>query len=616
MVSGKRPQFNLMVDPYTEQMLTRGVGGAPMTNLEAVRARKTPTFKDDPKTLMDNLFKGGFFGLGDVFEAGGPGFASMPYKPPKNVQEATKQITGKNDNIFQVPGEELNTKSASEINKALSENFVPKKDRLNYRKPETLDSDSALAQNIPIEEIERSKKAEEFRAQEAKIAEAQGMPQENLVGEGGEKDGEKAIEKLFEQSMEDYITNARGVGPEKRTKDLSEYKREFAEATGIDISGKVDKSAALMSLGLALMQNRAGKGFNVGRMLSEFGKAGEAAMPALEKAKTQARNDAIAAGKYALQTRASDRATDAANQEKLMNRGKYWVYKKGAKGAEFSEFDKGEFVDLNKFELNKLVNTPDFDKNYAFIDADDRFDILKTRAEALDKDPDKSWKGYERVSLIGGDPKETPYELTVQGSLRDANYELKPGEYNMKLGETKESVIDRMIGYQNGINKDMERFEGLIENINQGVSIPKQAIDRVKGFFRAIGYTPPGGMPGTTQQAKQQLKNFSIDNATEILKESGKTLSDGDRRLVNERVGQIDFFNADPALIMNQIRDVYNFTVQKSQDNLDQAIRALGRDFGVFVYPEGQDDMPESQEELDALNKATGRNLTMDDFKK
>ena len=218
MVSGKRSQFNLMLDPYTEQMLTRGVGGAPMTRLEAVKAKKTPTFKDDPKTLMDNLFKGGFFGLGDLFEAGGPRFASMPYVPPKNVQEATKQITGKEDNIFQVPGEELNTKSASEINKALSENFVPKKDRLNYKKPETLDSDSALAQNIPIEEIERSKKAEEFRAQEAKIAEAQGMPQENLVGEGGEKDGEKAIEKLFEQSMEDYITNARGVGPEKRTK--------------------------------------------------------------------------------------------------------------------------------------------------------------------------------------------------------------------------------------------------------------------------------------------------------------------------------------------------------------------------------------------------------------
>ena len=39
------------------------------------------------------------------------------------------------------------------------------------------------------------------------------------------------------------------------------------------------------------MQNRAGKGFNVGRMLSAVGKAGQAALPVLAQAKTQARND-------------------------------------------------------------------------------------------------------------------------------------------------------------------------------------------------------------------------------------------------------------------------------------------------------------------------------------
>ena len=34
---------------------------------------------------------------------------------------------------------------------------------------------------------------------------------------------------------------------------------------------------------------------------------------------------------------------------------------------QFSQFDKGEFVNLNKFELNKLINNPEFDKNYEFI---------------------------------------------------------------------------------------------------------------------------------------------------------------------------------------------------------------------------------------------------------
>jgi len=613
MVSGKRPQFNLMVDPYTEQMLRYGVGGAPMTNLEAVRARKTPTFKDDPKTLMDNLFKGGFFGLGDVFEAGGPGFASMPYKPPKNVQEATKQITGKNDNIFQVPGEELNTKSAFEINKALSENFVPKKDRLNYKKPETLDSDSALAQNIPIEEIERSKKAEEFRAQEAKIAEAQGMPQENLVGEGGEKDGEKAIEKLFEQSMEDYITNARGVGPEKRTKDLAEYKREFAEATGIDISGKVDKSAALMSLGLALMQNRAGKGFNVGRMLSEFGKAGEAAMPALEKAKTQARNDAIAAGKYALQTRASDRATDAANQEKLMDRQQYYVYRSGGKGAPYENFDDGDLVHLNKFELNKLIQDGNFDKEFSFIKAKDYFDIMK--AESKETDLGNAYGKEKSVSLLGGETDGVDSIYVVNAQLPDGNYKGK--KKNFGYLQTNENVVKKnFIEEQNSILREEDKFKGLVGQIQTGVSIPKQLASSVIQFGRNLGLDIGDG-PTAIAQARKKLEAIQLQEATEILQESGKTLSDTDRERVKAFVGEIDLANADEALIMQSLGRVYELILTSRQRNLDTAVDNLYSNFGIKIdFGTDSDDIPKNKEELDAMNKKFGTNYTMDDYKK
>ena len=45
---------------------------------------------------------------------------------------------------------------------------------------------------------------------------------------------------------------------------IEEYKKDFADATGIRIDGKPDKSAALMSFGLALMQKKAGKGFSSG----------------------------------------------------------------------------------------------------------------------------------------------------------------------------------------------------------------------------------------------------------------------------------------------------------------------------------------------------------------
>ena len=96
------------------------------------------------------------------------------------------------------------------------------------------------------------------------------------------------METAFAEAMENYIKMLRGTdAPAPQKKDIEYYKKEFAEATGIDPTGKVDKSDALMAFGLALMQNRAGKGFNVSRMLRSVGKAGEKAQPLLRDAKKQ-----------------------------------------------------------------------------------------------------------------------------------------------------------------------------------------------------------------------------------------------------------------------------------------------------------------------------------------
>ena len=81
---------------------------------------------------------------------------------------------------------------------------------------------------------------------------------------------------------------------------LEKYKQEFAEATGIDVSGKPDNSQALMAMGLSMMKNRAGKGFNIGNMLSAVGDAGEKAMPYVTKAASEAKAATAAAGKYAV----------------------------------------------------------------------------------------------------------------------------------------------------------------------------------------------------------------------------------------------------------------------------------------------------------------------------
>ncbi len=417
----------------------------------------------------------------------------------------------------------------------------------------------------------------------------------------------------FLAAMDDFFESARGAGPEMpKNRTIEEYKKVFSEATGIDTSGKVDKKDALMAFGLALMQNKAGKGFNVGKMLQSVGEAGDKAMPALQRAKTLAREGALAGGKYALQSQAADKATRAANQEKMMNRSQYWVYERGEPGAEFTGFDKGQLVPLSKYELNKLIMDPEFEKRYEFISAADRMEVLAKRAEGQDLG-DQWGSKFEPVSLIGGKWEDQPAALVVSGVAANPNYKGTTAT-KYRLGEDAGEVVNRFIGYQEGINKDQATFKTLIKNIEAGVSIPGQAIDKVTGFFRAIGYTPPGGMPSNTAQAKQALANFSIDNATDILKESGKTLSDGDRKLVSERVGKIDFFNNDPVLILNQVQDIYDFTVTKAQKNLDTAIGSLEKNFGISISSGKNSDMP-TQAELDAMNQANGTNLTMADFK-
>ena len=118
----------------------------------------------------------------------------------------------------------------------------------------------------------------------------------------GDYSGKEPTVDLFMEAMAEG-NKAKGEKPTKaasREDLLEKYKQEFADATGIDISGKPDNSQALMAMGLSMMQNRAGKGFNVGKMLSAVGEAGEKAMPELSRARQEAKAAKVAAGKYAL----------------------------------------------------------------------------------------------------------------------------------------------------------------------------------------------------------------------------------------------------------------------------------------------------------------------------
>ena len=476
---------------------------------------------------------------------------------------------------------------------------------------------SGLDVEYQMEQAEKEKArgeaAQAFRANEAQLVDSQGGLNSMSIADSKTVTQEQANEG-FLSAMDDFFEASRGAGPEMpKNRTIEEYKKVFSEATGIDTSGEVDKSDALMAFGLALMQNKAGKGFNVGKMLQSVGSAGDKAMPALQKAKDRARQGALAGGKYALQTQSADKATRAANEEKMMNRGKYWFYEKGKPGAEFEGFDKGQFENLNKYELNQLINDPEFSKKYEFINASDRFSILEKRAEGLDLG-DEWTNDLKNVSLIGGKADELPSALVVAGHPADANYGGKASA-PYKLGESEEGVVRRFGDFQTEVNKNEDVIKNLIENLQQGVSFPKQIAGNVAQLAKSLGLNVD---TSSTAKAKQALANIAIDNVLAILKESGRTISEGERNRVDKRVSKVDLSleGSDLNLILNQVEYVYDMVVTKPQRNLDNALKGFEENFGYSISggSNQKSDKP-TQAELDAMNAANNTNLTMADFK-
>ena len=468
-------------------------------------------------------------------------------------------------------------------------------------------NDSEIAQRMIADKnrsAAESAAAEEFRTEEAKSFDDTSMTI---------ADSEKIAEDTFKQAMDEFLGMARGASPEDRERTLEDYKKEFAAATGVDVSGKVDKSQALMALGLGLMQNRAGKGFNVGKILNAVGQAGEKALPELEKAKNKAQTAALAAGKYALESRGSDRAKDEAVKESLKNRSQYYVYKKGKEGEAFANFDQGDLTYLNKYELNKLMENPKFNDQFSFIEGSDYFELMKNDSNKTSVDYGDPYGKETKVSLLGGDIEGVNPIYIVDAQRPDGNYKGARKKYAY-MQTAPESVIANFKQEQNSILKEEEQFAELIGNIETGVSIPKQIVSSVIGFGRNLGLNLGDG-PTPIAKARRKLEQIQLMNATEILQESGKTLSDQDRERVKQFVGSIDLASADEEMILRTIGRVYDIVLKARQRNLDTAVGNMERDFGmpVDLRPENK---PASQAELDAMNKKDGTNLTMDDFNK
>ena len=309
-----------MADPlseYQKQLLARGLGDT----LQGEYANPYGMFSGPPKTKLGDITRGILGGI----ESGGE---FLQYLTSPREGGLPKKVT---DNVVEYLGspseyiKEQKKQSPEYLGEFGGLNKPPK---LSEQEMANILSDVETKADDKFDLFKKLSKLDvnfvdpslaEANKKQTKISQDKTTEDEMLAASGAldatysdnvapKKPKDDEIKDLFMSGVDEYMkVLGKEVPPEVgREEALKKYKNEFSEATGIDISGKPDTSAALMSLGLALMQNRAGSGFNVGRILSEVGRAGEKALPMFQEAKKEAKAATAAAGKYALQMIKSD----------------------------------------------------------------------------------------------------------------------------------------------------------------------------------------------------------------------------------------------------------------------------------------------------------------------
>jgi hypothetical protein len=378
-------------------------------------------------------------------------------------------------------------------------------------------------------------------------------------------------QELFDSAFQEYISGVRGAGPDAPSpKELEDYKAEFAKATGLDVSGNADTSQALMAFGLAAMQNRAGKGFNVGRMLESLGQAGEKALPALDKARAEARNNAASAGKYALEMRSSDKEKAAAAKEKAMQRTGYYVVPKSKDVTGFLagvSDGKGRLENLNVWELEKLQNNKEFA---------DKYDIL----------PGSMWGEIVKEAMKTPEAKEThlttPQSVQLIPGVDDDLFKIEifhadpnknPNGKPMVSGDGQQQYEALARMYQDN-QKAKDEFVKL-GVLNGGTNIFRYSLDSLNGLAAGFGVTFTDDLP-ESQKMKLILEKMAAKQAPRILGESGKTISDGDRERVERIVGTITAMS-NPQELQEKFSALFNDIILGTEADINQALSTLNR---------------------------------------
>ena len=585
---------------YQNQLMNYGLGKAFADNKPVTRGQMAlAELPEDPRSLLDNLRR--------LKMAGG--LSRMDELVPNDIFEATAAVTGKTSDDFVFtppPGYEENLTTG--IKRKPGEKFstldIETTGGQGKLGSKVIPTDLVGGRGTVIEGMGDRSKAMSQMAADAAI--------DRKMGADAAAKGDP-VEEAFMAGMDEFIKAARDAKAPGATqvRKLEDYKKEFAEATGLDVSGKVDKSQALMAFGLALMQNRAGKGFNIGKMLSAVGEAGQSVLPELDAARKEARSNAAAAGKYALDMRSSDQ--DKARNAALaaQQRGKYYIMPKSEGASGFvSVIDEAKPEFLNATELNSLVTNPEFSAQYDVITGD-RFAEIVDKVLETPEAQEIYKSAYKSTVTLFGEEDGISNLFTFDVVSPDPN--IGSGKYPSKMmNPQKEDQIVKALGSALTNLDELETaFAGAIASIEDGAAtLPAQVGDFFVQAADRLGFDVAADTP--TASLQKFLTRFQAENASDILGEAGKTLSDNDRKLVASIVGELPtLLEGSPDVLKEKLKQMKERIIDKKRRQIYDGFRTLngytpGRDYSP-IYQD--DDWTEDdQKVLDELRKTQGAN--------
>jgi hypothetical protein len=395
--------------------------------------------------------------------------------------------------------------------------------------------------------------------------------------------------QLFTDAMKD-IENMYGDGTEtKTTKTIDDYKKDFAKATGIDISGEPDNRAALMALGLSLMQNRAGKGFNLSNILGEVGRAGQEALPKFEAARKEARAGQIAAGKFALQEQKADRAAELAKAKEkrtalasVAKEFRGYANKQALEQMKLSndllikrlEFANKGVDPKGKITEARLLNQPNLKINKGYVAGNNNIVFLNAQSEAKShadayrnvleaKDSINQMEDLTRALANKGDASavtiilERGKRLLKPLGIGNDNYakdfKLNKGELNISEEKQIEILQRRLISQYkkfltketgNGISEgDIKRLQELLGKI----SPLKPLEENLENFaqLRVIFDAPQRTLEGIFNEFGQRKNHMSDESYNDTLKVINEAITFGTEGVYGATVGSDGSINID-----------------------------------------------------------------------